>query len=337
MKVFVSYVREDEAVAHLLSYILGRNGIKCLLDRGLQPGRQFDTQIQDMIKDADMILLLLTNASAQSPWVNQEIGFAIAHGKKIWPLATGSYIEPHGMLASTQSYSMFDWSDPGRTVDRLVKTLQSSASGDLAYFREYGLEHIIKGKIERTRFVVQRLRELLQDTSRDLEIRAQAAFSIFAVSDDPRYRRQGEHTEEYMHLLLAERAAMHALATSPRCRFKLFLWPARAYEPEYLAVRFQALLKWMEEVKGVSSVEYVCAPYSGPNRIIVKDDFCVEGFKLHHQSGYQMTIVKYEREATELAAREFDIEFAQCREDKSITIEKVRSMSQHLARPWAES
>ena len=130
---------------------------------------------------------------------------------------------------------------------------------------------------------------------------------------------------------------MHALATSSRCRFKLVVWPVRAYEPEYLVTRFRNLLNWMEQARDISSLEYVCEPFHAhaPNRIIVTDDFLIEGFKMHHQSGYQISIVKYESSELQSAAREFDATFSQCGQDKDAAIEQVRKMRDKLVGPWA--
>ncbi len=82
MKVFVSYSRKDEAIAHLLSYILTTKGVMVLIDRKMETGEHFDEQLQRFIQEADAILLLVTNNSQQSTWVQQELGFAIAKSKK---------------------------------------------------------------------------------------------------------------------------------------------------------------------------------------------------------------------------------------------------------------
>jgi hypothetical protein len=326
MKIFISYAREDEAVAHFVSYVLGLNGMKCLIDVDMESGSQFDIQLQNMIRDSDMILLLLTNASASSPWVNQEIGFAIAHGKTIWPIAIERDIKPHGMISTIQSYSLFDWSEPNRAIDKLVTTLKSSHPNQLEYFKQFGLEHVIRGKVERTRYIVHCLHELIEDQSRHSEIRCQAAFSSFSVSDDPRYDRPGEHSTEYKKLLLQEREAMNEIAKSPRFTLKLILWPVRAYEPEFLSIRFDNLIRWMEDVKNVPSVEFVCVHYPGPNRLIASNQYCIEGFKLHQQSGYGVSIVKHEKQAIDLATKEFDITFQQAGQTKAAAIDQVRKM-----------
>ncbi len=73
-KVFLSYARKDEAVAHLLASILRHRKIECLIDRALRAGTKFDTTIQGMIDSADIVLVLLTPSSVSSAWVNQEAG-----------------------------------------------------------------------------------------------------------------------------------------------------------------------------------------------------------------------------------------------------------------------
>ena len=78
MKIFISYNRDDEALAHLLSYILTNSGIKCMIDRYLPTARPFGTNLRDMIEESDLVLVLLTKNSITSPWVNQEIGYATA-------------------------------------------------------------------------------------------------------------------------------------------------------------------------------------------------------------------------------------------------------------------
>lgn len=237
MKIFISYSRSDEGVAHLLSYILTSKGVKCLIDREVRAGERFDVTLQEMIKDANLVLVLLTNAAVSSPWVNQEIGFAIAHKKPIWPLAMERDIQPRGIISTTQSYPLFDWSDPSKTIDRLVKALHSEAPEKDDYLTDFGFDIVLQGKVARTRFLAHRLQELASETNRNLLILNQAAFSIFAASDDPMYKEAGKHSDEYMKLLIGERDVLDNLVRQPNCYFRLILWPVRAYEPKYLAIR----------------------------------------------------------------------------------------------------
>ena len=87
MSVFISYAHQDEALALLLSHMLQEKGVDCLVDRTMAGGDRIDSSIQHMIRQADVLLVLLTQSSVSSSWVNQEIGFATGCGTPVWPLA----------------------------------------------------------------------------------------------------------------------------------------------------------------------------------------------------------------------------------------------------------
>jgi len=336
MKVFLSYAREDEAIAHLLAYILGQHNIECLIDRTLKAGTKFDAALKQMIRAADAVLVLLTESSISSAWVNQEVGFAVACNKVIWPLAMAESMQPKGMLATTQSYSLFDWADPTRTIKNLITGLLEIGRGEQnhEYHKRLGLDRVITGKIERTRFIVERLRQLLQEPAKPVIVYAQAAFSTFAVSDDPMYKEAGGHSDEYISMLLDERRLFHQLILRPTTIFKMLIWPVRAYEEKYLAIRYKTLLSWMQEVRDRPNVEFICAQYLGPNRFIVHGDFCFEGYKLHHTSGYEMNVVKYQQSKIADAVGEFGAIYqraCEVGETKDTAIRRIESMYQRMS------
>lgn len=336
MRVFLSYAREDEAIAHLLGYILGQHNIECLIDRALKAGTRFDTALQEMIRTADAVLVILTEFSASSTWVNQEIGFAVACNKVIWPLAMAESMEPKGMLATTQWYSLFDWTDPARTIQNLISGLHETGRGVQSHesLKRLGLDRVITGKIERTKFIIERLQQLLHEPSKQVTVYSQAAFSTFAVSDDPMYKEAGGHSDEYMSMLLVEKKLFHQLVVCPTTTFKMLLWPVRAYEEKYQAIRFKALLSWMQEVRERSNVDFLCTQYLGPNRFIVLGDFCFEGYKLHHTSGYEMNVVKYQQAKIQEAMVEFETIYQLARktgETKDTAIQQIEAMYQRMS------
>ena len=325
-KVFISYSREDEAIAHMLVYILRNNRIECFIDRDSIVGKRFDDQLKNKIKESDLILVLLSRNAAHSPWVNHEIGFAIALEKHIWPISIEKDAKPDGMLSTTQAYSQFDWSNPQQSIDKLINALHNAPLAVSNPNRELGFKYIIEGKIDRTKFIVDQLREMTGKVDRKITILIQAAFSIFCASEDEMYRESGGHTDEYMKLLLEERRELDRLARSPNCSMKMILWPVRPYEDKYLAVRYKNLLEWMENVKDIETIDYVCAQYPGPNRIIVMGEFMIEGFKLSYQTGYGMTVVKYQEEQINNATDEFHKTFYSAKVGKNMTIKHIKDM-----------
>ena len=116
MTVFISYCRKDKSLAHLLTHILTQAGVECLIDSQLSHARPFDDPLKRMIEDADIVLVLLTKSSLSSAWVNQEIGYAAAQGKKIWTVAMEQELEPESLISTIGSYSLIDWEEPDHTI-----------------------------------------------------------------------------------------------------------------------------------------------------------------------------------------------------------------------------
>lgn len=333
MNIFISYSRANHVMANLLGYILTNKGFNCLIDHKIEPGRSFDKEIEDMIQKSDIILILLTRSSLSSQWVNQEIGYARALKKQIWPIAMENDIDPKGIIFSTQSYNLINWSEPYHSIDLLVEALHKNIAGNDDLFLDFGFDRVLQGREARTRFLVYRLKELkkLLASEKDRKIILnQSAFSIFAASNDPMYVNAGNHSPELIKLMLEERSCLDELARMPNCSLKLILYPVRSYEPKYLAVRFQHLLKWLNEIKDISTVDYVYAPYPVPNRLIVVDEFCLEGYKLHNHPGYEMSLIKYQKDYIKKVQAEFEFVFNWSAMGKEDTIRRIEEKSKEL-------
>lgn len=330
MKIFISYSRKDETAAHLLAHILSKNRIDCLIDRQLQAGEKFDVKLQQMIRDSDLVLVLLTKASAESKWVNQEIGFAIGIAKPVFPLAIESDAPEPGMIQMTHEFPLFDWSDPDHAIKRLVKALRDAAQGLATSDKQLGFDRLLEGRVARANFLATHLGQLAKRKSGDLVILHQAAFSIFSASDDALYRDAPGHTPEVVEAQLEEKAAWEALVARPNCSLKLLLWPVRAYEPRYLAVRYANLLAWLRKVKENPAIDFACGHYPGPNRLIVVGEMVIEGFKLHNHPGYELTRVKYRPDQIVQAAAEFRTAFAKTAGGKEAVIERIRQELERL-------
>jgi hypothetical protein len=327
MRVFISYSRSDQALAHLLAYILTTGGIKCYLDRAIRAGRYFDHEIKEMIRKADVVLVLLTRSSINSAWVNQEIGFAIAHDRRVWPLALEEDLEPTGMISMTESYALLDWSNPAEAIENLLHALRRDAGGE-GDLPAVGLDQVLTGRIARGKFIAQKLRELARDTDRKITIYHQAGFSVLGVSDDPLYPVPGVHTPEYVQALKEERAALDALVSSPHTTFRLMVWPVRPYDERHMAPRFCSLLDWLRSKLDDPSVEYACGPFPGPkNRHIVLGEFVLEGYKLEQTPGYEMSVVRYQPGKVREAAQEYEAIWRQLwRGDKRAVVKQVEEM-----------
>ena len=103
-KVFVSHASSDKWVAGQIAKELGLVGADHFLDsKVLETGDQLDGALRSALNDADELLVLLTPAALQRPYVWIEIGAAWSQGKRIigimYGLTTSELAERDGTPA----------------------------------------------------------------------------------------------------------------------------------------------------------------------------------------------------------------------------------------------
>lgn len=87
LTVFISYAREDSASAEQLATSLERQGFVVLLDQHFIRAGQFTEQLDRAIAGCDVFLLLISQASVHSPWVNRELHLAVDdHDRPVLPV-----------------------------------------------------------------------------------------------------------------------------------------------------------------------------------------------------------------------------------------------------------
>ncbi len=85
-RVFLSHSHLDKCVARRLVRRLAAHGIRVWIDeRELRVGATLRTSIRSQIQDADILLVIASQASADSMWVGLELDFAQEHGKTVIP------------------------------------------------------------------------------------------------------------------------------------------------------------------------------------------------------------------------------------------------------------
>jgi hypothetical protein len=88
VKVFVSHSTADdkkmEAVTRAIKKRAQLEPVVVVKKR--QQGKWFPDKVAEAIDSADLVIPILTSNSIMSQWVNQEIGYARAKGKDIWPV-----------------------------------------------------------------------------------------------------------------------------------------------------------------------------------------------------------------------------------------------------------
>jgi hypothetical protein len=82
-KIFLSYASEDKASARIIANALKQRGVSTWFDESeIMWGADLARNVESAAKSSDYILLLLSPAAVKSPWVKEEISFALSRELK---------------------------------------------------------------------------------------------------------------------------------------------------------------------------------------------------------------------------------------------------------------
>ena len=152
---------------------------------------------------------------------------------------------------------------------------------------------ILPGREDRTRYIADRLKGLNQETG-GLTIYEQSAFSTFWINSKSVNQQFPSESKEYGQLLVRQQKHLNALAQKPANRLKIILNPkSRKFNPQSMVACYEGLLAWLKENEHSTNIDWVQATYDGPNRLIVASKFCIEGYKHHLTSGYDLSLVHF--------------------------------------------
>lgn len=85
--IFISFSSVDEGTARFIHRNLVEQGVSAFLASAtLQPGQLWSPEILEALRTSDCVLFLASKSACASPWVQQELGFAIGAKKKLIPI-----------------------------------------------------------------------------------------------------------------------------------------------------------------------------------------------------------------------------------------------------------
>ncbi len=113
--VFISYKREERALADRVSAALTGRGYTVVTDLNISTGATFGDAIEQMIVDAKLVIVLWTEAAAASPWVRAEAERAFGLGKYL-----GVMVTPGSLPLILQPVNYLDLSADGLTDANLA-------------------------------------------------------------------------------------------------------------------------------------------------------------------------------------------------------------------------
>ncbi len=126
--VFISYARGDMESARELVRSLDAAGVKSWLDVAeIQPGERWASRIQEELREARVMVVMLTPDSLKSQWTFFEVGAAVADGKTIIPVLSKD-VEPKDVPPILRNFQWIQGSTPGETGALIAKAVARAAS-----------------------------------------------------------------------------------------------------------------------------------------------------------------------------------------------------------------
>lgn len=125
-KIFIAHAGKDRAIALQLSSMLHDKGVETWTDADLPPGENWATNLRKMLKQANMVLLLISKNYRKSDNSLFELGAAIGLGKKILPVAMSEDAgNMHGIFEKSQVVN-------GKKLSReqLMEVVLAAAAGE---------------------------------------------------------------------------------------------------------------------------------------------------------------------------------------------------------------
>ena len=93
MKVFISHSHIDAELAARVSDALEKSGLQVWdPDRDLLPGDNWASEVARALEESEAMIVLMTPAAADSPWVKREIEYALGarnYSNRLIPVVVG--------------------------------------------------------------------------------------------------------------------------------------------------------------------------------------------------------------------------------------------------------
>lgn len=116
--IFLSHKAEIQKEVKTLKDGLELYGVEAFVAHSdIYPGTEWQEEILKALEDMDAFVPILTEDFHDSPWTDQEVGYAIAAEVPIIPLRCG--LDPYGFMGKYQGLSC-DWNSAPREIIRAL-------------------------------------------------------------------------------------------------------------------------------------------------------------------------------------------------------------------------
>lgn len=128
-RVFLSYSRQDQSKAKAIAASVERHGHEVWWDRHLEGGSRYATEIEGELKRADAVVVLWSQASVQSPWVQDEASEGRNAGRLV-PVVIDDCQPPLG-FRQFQAVDLSQWSgrSGAKALDAVERAIAARVDG----------------------------------------------------------------------------------------------------------------------------------------------------------------------------------------------------------------
>lgn len=117
-RLFLSHKTEVKEKAAELKLFLEAYGVSCFVaHEDIHPTKQWQDEIEAALSTMDGFAALMTEGFHESPWTDQEVGFAVGRGVPIIAIRMGR--DPYGFIGKFQALSCA-WGDAPLEIVRLL-------------------------------------------------------------------------------------------------------------------------------------------------------------------------------------------------------------------------
>ena len=120
LKVFISHAHKDAGLARKVAKKVEELGGQAFFDEwSLKHGDNITRTIQEALRSSDVLIAIVSKATAQSAWLNSEVGAGVALGKRVAVIADD--IQPKELPPTLRSLQVVDARQVDRELRRLLK------------------------------------------------------------------------------------------------------------------------------------------------------------------------------------------------------------------------
>ena len=125
--VFISSAQSDLSLAKELLEAIAKSGLRPWLDTAeVQTGERWEEELENELRSARVLVLVLTPESANSAWTNFTVGAAIADGKVIIPVLSED-MDPDDMPTFLRTLQWIKASTPGQAGEAVARAAKAAS------------------------------------------------------------------------------------------------------------------------------------------------------------------------------------------------------------------